>query len=189
MFSKKQKKSKEELAAEREERVQATQKNLKIQISAMEKKRELLLSKVLEARQKGLPNQESQARGLLRQCLASQKQANAMLMTLELAIQSRDLANLNQQFVECIGALSDDIVFASKKTNTKKAEKKYLHSVYAFQQQTEKINGMLEMGDYAAAASVGGDRFTEFDEEIDGMIESAELGVVELQTPISKNKF
>ena len=169
----KKKMTEAELAREREERIASVAKNLKMQIMAMENKKNELFSKVLEARQKGLKAQEEQARGLMRKCMATQRQANGMLMTLELAVQSRDLAELNKQFLECIGTLSQDTAVSAKKTNIKKTEKQYLKAMYAAGQQTKDIDRMLELGQYASIATADSDSFTEFDTEIDGMLEMA----------------
>ena len=168
------KKNKAEVEAEREKRINETADKLKVQILTMENKKTVLLDKVLEARNKGLEQQEQQARSLLRKCMAGQKQANAMLMTLELAIQSRDLADLNRQFLDCLGALSDQINVSAKKSNAKKTEKKYLRSVYANKKQMDELDKMLEVGDYASVASVDQDKFEEFNGEIDALVEQAE---------------
>lgn len=172
---KKKKLTEAELAREREERIQATAQRLKMIILKMEKQKNEFFAKVLEARQKGLPAQEEQARGLMRKCMATYQQANAMLMTLELAVQSRDLAELNKQFVECIGSLSQDMTVNTKKTNIKKTEKQYLEALYKAGQQTQQLDQMLELGQYAQIATAETDKFTEFDTEIDGMLEQAGL--------------
>lgn len=174
MFGKKQKKSAAEIEREREERITVTAEKLKVQILSMENKKDELVSKVVEAKQKGLSAQEQQARGLLRKCMASQKQASGMLMTLELAVQSRDLASLNRQFLECIGSLSEDMQTSAKKSNAKKTEKQYLKAMYVSQKQSAELDKMLDIGDYAAVASVGADKFAEFDTEIDSLVEQAE---------------
>ena len=182
MLGKKRKISTTEIERAREERITATAEKLKVQILSMENKKEELVSKVIEAKRKGLPAQEQQARGLLKRCIASQKQASGMLMTLELAVQSRDLASLNMQFLECIGNLSDDMRTAAKKSNAKQAEKKYLKAMYASQQQSAELDKMLDIGDYAAVASIGSDKFGEFDTEIDALVEHAEaFGVTTTQ--------
>lgn len=170
------KKSKEELHRERDERINKTADALKAQVISLEAKRDLLLSKVVEAKQKGLSGQVEQARGLLKRCMAAQKQANSMLMTLELAIQSRDLSELNRQFLESIGVLSQDIMVSAGKSNAKKAEKQYLKALYASHKQSQQLDKMLEIGDYASAASMVGDGFNEFDAEIDALIEKTENG-------------
>ncbi len=176
MAFKKNKKTAAEVEAEREKRINDTADKLKVQILTMENKKAVLLNKVIEARQKGLAPQEEQARSLLRKCMASQKQASGMLMTLELAVQSRDLAELNRQFLDCIGVLSEDISVSAKKSNAKKAEKKYLEAMYASKRQSEELDKMIEMGDYAAVASIDKDKFEEFNDEIDVLVEQAESG-------------
>ena len=106
MFGKNKKMSKEEAAAQREKRINETADKLHAQVITIGKQKQVLIGKVVEAKRKGLPVQEKQARGLLKKCLAAEKRTSGMLMTLELAVQSRDLADLNRQFIECIGDLS-----------------------------------------------------------------------------------
>ena len=182
----KKKMTEAEAARAREERIAAVAKNLKMQIIAMDNKKNELFQKVLEAHQKGLKAQEEQARGLMRKCMASQRQASGMLMTLELAVQSRDLAELNRQFLECIGTLSQDMTVSAKKTNVKKTEKQYLKAMYAAGQQTKDIDRMLELGQYSTIASADQESFTEFDAEIDGMLDMA--GVPSFNVGTSKIK-
>ena len=176
MFSKKQKKSPEELQSEREERIAATANSLRAQLITMESQKKTLLNKVVEARKLGLKPQEEQARGILRRCMAISKQAQGMLMTLELAVQSRDLATLNRQFMECIGVLSDDITQSSAKTDVKKTKEKYIKAMYNSDKQSKQIDEMLEIGDYAAAVNIGGEQYGEFDSEIDNMVSMLEGG-------------
>ena len=181
------KKNKELSAAEREKKILDTADKLKVQVLTMENKKSVLLDKVLEAKEKGLEQQEQQARGLLRRYLASQKRAQGMLMTLELAIQSRDLAELNHQFLECLGDLSDEISSSVKKSNAKKAEKKYLRSLYANKKQVEELDKMLEVGDYASVASIDQDKYEEFDSEIDALVAQKE-NYPNLKTAVNKTQ-
>ena len=171
MFGRKNKKGN---AEQREKRISETSEKLRAQILTIGRQKQVLVSKVVEAKRKGLTVQEKQARGLLGRCLAAEKRTNGMLMTLELAVQSRDLADLNRQFIEAIGDLSSEIDFSSDKTDVKGAEKKYLHAVYSAQKKTKELDEMLEVGDYAAAVEAEGS-FEGFDEEIDSLITDAEL--------------
>ena len=177
LFGKKPKKSPEELKKEREEKIATTSNALKLQIVTLEKKRDTVLRKVVEAKQKGLPEQEKQARGLLKQTLAAIKRAQGMLMTLELAIESRDLAQLNMNFLDSIGTLSDDIIRSGEQTSDAKAKRvgdKYMRAVYEAGRQKERIDDMLSMGEFSAAVGEEIDKFSEFDDEIDSMVENAE---------------
>lgn len=176
LFSKKPKKSEEELKKEREEKIASTSKALHIQIVSLEKKKENILNKVVEARRKGLKEQEAQAKGLLKQTMVAIKREEGMLMTLELAVESRDLAQLNMNFLESISALSDDIISSGdkmSKSETKKVEDKYLHAVHSANEQKERIDDMLAIGQYAGVVEEGIDKYTEYDEEIENMIEEA----------------
>ena len=176
MFGKKKKISPEEAAKERERRLGELSDKLNQQIAAIGRQKQILVGKVLEAKGKNLPAQEKQARGLLGKCLATEKRVSGMLMTLELAVQSRDLADLNRQFVECIGEISSEIDLSVDKTNVKGAEKKYMHALYKVEQQAEMLDGMLDRGDFAAATAYAeqGDGVSDYEEEIDALIENAE---------------
>lgn len=177
LFGGKPKKSEEELRKEREEKIASTSNALKMQIVTLEKKKEAVLKKVVEAKQKGLPEQEKQARGLLKQTLASIKREQGMLMTLELAVESRDLAQLNMNFLESIGNLSEDIISSSQKTSEAKAKRvgdKYLRAVYESNQQKDRIDNMLAMGEFSTIVGEEVDKYSEFDDEIDGLVEEAE---------------
>ena len=123
IFKKKVKveKSEEQIEQERETRIKNVSGNIRAQLITMNNKQSVLVSKVIEAKNKGLNEQEKQARSLLARCLASIRRAEGMLMTLELAVQSRDLAKLNCEFLRCIGDLSDDIsTYSTDKVNIKK---------------------------------------------------------------------
>ena len=189
-FKKKNKevKSKEELEREREERIKATSDRIKVQLITMNNKKDALLSNILSARQKGLKAQEQQARAVLARYLASIKRAEGMLLTLELAVQTRDLAKLNYDFLQCIGDLSDDISKSTKKFDTKKTEEKYTKALYNSSKQLDEIDKFLEIGDYAAAVSADSNSYSEFDEEIDTLIENAENAATS-GTQAAKNKL
>ena len=92
---KKEVKSAEQIEQEREERIERVSTQIRTQLISMNKKKDSLVFQVVEAKRRGLPAQEKQARGLLSRCLASIKRIDGMLMTIELAVQSRDLAKLN----------------------------------------------------------------------------------------------
>ncbi len=160
----------------REAHIEETAKKLRLQLMTLERKKEELFGKVLEARKKGLKTQEDQARGLMRRCMATHRQVSGMLMTLELAVEARDLSEISQKFLESIGMLSQDIVASASKSNAKKTEKEYLKAMYVAGQKSKELDHMLDMGEYSAIASVEGSQNTEYDSEIDSMIESAESG-------------
>ena len=174
--SKKNKKSPEEIKREREEKIRSVEKGLKLQIVQLNKKKDNAFAKVVEARNKGLTSQEKQARGLLKQTMAASKRAEGMLMTLELAMESRDLAELNTEFLKGISVLSDDIVAAGKDSaNVKPVEKKYKNAMFRMEQQKDNIDQMIAVGEYSSAASVNEDEYTEFDDEIDSMLDDVNL--------------
>lgn len=177
IFSKKVKKTPEELAAEREAKISATSKKVKMQIAALEDKKQTVIKKIVEARQKGLKEPEKQARTMLRQIMASIKRESSMLMTLELAVEARDLAEMNASFLESIGTLSDEILGSGtvvSEEKTKKVGDKFLRAIYESKQQKERIDKMLEVGEYATVIGEESDEYSEFDDEIDYLVEDAE---------------
>jgi hypothetical protein len=176
LFSRKPKKTPEEIAKEREAKIASTTNSLKLQIRNLEKKKDILLKKIIEAKQRNLPEQEAQARALLKQVLAAIKREYGMLMTLELAIESRDLAQLNADFLESIGVLSDDILSAgdiASESRTKRIGNKFLRAVYESNKQKERIDEMIAVGEYASVINSDTTQYAEFEDEIDSLVESA----------------
>lgn len=177
LFKRTPKKTPEEIQKEREAKIANTSNSLKLQIRNLEKKKDVLLKKVVEAKQKNLKEQEAQARSLLKQTMAAIKRENGMLMTLELAIESRDLAQLNTNFLESIGTLSDDILSTgnvNSESRTTRIGDKFLRAVYESNKQKERIDDMLAVGEYANVVNSESDQYTEFDDEIDNLVENAE---------------
>ena len=99
-----------------------------------------------------------------------------MQMQLDLAVQSRDLSNLQQSFLECVGTMADEIDGNVTKSTIKKSKKKYVKSLFNLNKQNERMDDFLQEGDYAMAISSNADDSTEFDEEIDGMLENYDAG-------------
>ena len=189
LFSKKPKKTPEQLKAEREVKVKQTSDNLKLQIMTLEKKQNAVLAKVMEARRNGLPEQEQQARTLLKRIMAYSKRAKGMLMTLELSMQSRDIAQLNSDFLQSVSILSDDIISSANETSkvqAKKVEDKFLKAVYTANKQNEQMDEMLAMGEYAGTIGVDTGMYSEFDKEIDSMLDGMPMQGV---TPNTRMKF
>ncbi|MCR4660939.1 MAG: hypothetical protein K5765_02930 [Clostridia bacterium] len=173
MFKKKEKKSPEELEKEREARLDAAEKKLQIGIMKLEKTKDTFFNGMMLARQKGLKVQEQQYRANLSKCMAQIKMQEGSLMTLQLARQSKELVEAQKDFVDCLGMISKDIEVNQKKTNIKKVEDEYLKAKFAVQKQSEGIDELLELDKYSDIASQDIGKFSEFDAEIDAMIDSA----------------
>lgn len=189
MFFKKQKKTKAETEKEWTEKIEKTENNLRNQILFLKKTKEILFSEILEARSKNLSVQEKQFRNRLGNCMSQIKRTEGMLMTLELAKQTRDLAEINKQFLECIGDISEDVVYAEKNTKIKKTENRYLRAMYAAEKQSEELDKMLDMGNFTAVAEADEGKYCEFDSEIDSMIEQAENDCSYSGNNRDKNRF
>ena len=191
IFTKKPKKTPEEIKSEREANIANTSKRIKISISKLETKKEIMLKKIVEARRMGLKDQERQARNLLKQIMASINRENGMLMTLELAVEARDLAELNASFMESIGTLSEEILKSDELISDKKVKKvgdKFLEAIYRSNQQKERINNMLEIGEFASAIGEEENISPEFDDEIDALVDDMELGMTGSGTDFTRTR-
>ena len=189
-MSKKPKKTQEEIRRETREKAAKTSGELQIQIMTLNKKKDTFQNKMIEARRKGLKEQEMQARGLLKQTMASIKRAEGMLFTLELAMESRDLAELNVKCLDAIGSLSEDVIGSSKQTSASKAKKindTYLRARFESTKQASHIDDMLAVGEYASVATQDEGLYSEFDDEIDGMLEDADRA--DRLFPMNRQKY
>ena len=190
LFSKKPKKTKEEIRKETKEKAAKTSSELTIQIMTLNRKKDTFQKKMLESRRKGLKEQEMQARNLLKQTMASIKRVEGMLMTLELAMESRDLAELNVRCLDAIGNLSQDIIGSAQEISPNKAKKindTYLRARFESVKQAETIDDMLAVGEYASVTTQNEGMYSEFDDEIDSMLEDADRA--DRMFPMDRQRF
>lgn len=172
MFGKKKKQAMPQMTLE--ERLEQTEKKLTMQLLKLQKQKNEALAGLLDARRHGLSVQEERARALLRRNFAAEQQINGMLLSMKLTVQERDLASLTKNFVECIGDVSRELTQSVSKTDAKKAEKDYLRAMYASQQQEEKLDRMLEVGEFSRFEEAESGKYSEFDSKIDELIGRAE---------------
>lgn len=168
------KKKREEKSVLLSEKLEVMQSNLQVHLLKVQKNRNEVFDKLVEARRKGLAAQETTARNLMKKSMAAEKQISGMIVSLGLAVQARDLATLTRNFVECIGVISKDLIGAVSKTNAKKAERDYLKILYASQKQEENLDNMLMAGDYSLNNLEYGSKYEEFDAEIDALLAHVE---------------
>lgn len=180
LFKKKVKevKSKEQLEKEREERIESTMDGIQRKIIALNNKKETYAARVAEAKRKGFQTQEAQARKILGNCLATIQRMEKMLMTIELALSTRDLAQINTDFVRSLEDVSDDIIRSSRGLDTKKAKGKYTKALYYSEQQMTKMDDLLDAGEFVGVMDAGASNYAEFDDEIDRLVGAAERASV-----------
>lgn len=175
MFGKNKKKAKKEAEkAALQETVERTKREMQEQLLVMQKHTRETFSSLVKARSEGHPAQEKTARAILRRCLAEEKQIRGMILSLELAVQARDLAALTKSFIECVGEVSRALSADVAKTDTKRAEAAYMRGIYAAQLQEEKLDRMLSMGAGTSFEISDSGKYAEFDGEIDEMLKSVE---------------
>lgn len=172
MFGKKKKQAAPQIPLE--EKLEQTEKKLTMQLLKLQKQKNETLAGLLDARRHGLSAQEERARALLRRYFAAEQQINGMLLSMKLTVQERDLASLTKNFVECIGDVSRELTRSVSKTDSKTAEREYLRAMYASRRQEEKLDRMLEVGDFSRLEEADGGKYSEFDSQIDELIVRAE---------------
>ena len=144
---------------------------LKVFILTMERQKNELFTQLMEARKNSLLDHEEQARGLMRKCYAMQEQAQAMLMTLELAVRSRDIALLQGEFLERMDSIADKIgTVTVSKTKIKKTKDKYMHALGKSSKQADRLDELIESCSVVTETVVDSDKFVEYDQEIEERI-------------------
>lgn len=169
----KEKKTEEQLKKERREKANKIANDLKLQLITISKKKDGVFAKLVECREKGLKEQEQMARNQLRQYLATEKRYQGMLMSMELAMDAADLNDLNIRFLNSMNELSQSVITPKQgKVNMKKTKQNYMKALYNQEKTKEATDQMLELGDYASAASIGSETYNEYDSEIDAMLDN-----------------
>ena len=108
--------------------------------------------------------------------MATEKRCEGMLMSIELAMEQADLNDLNINFLKSIDELSLSITPPKKnKINMKKVKNNFLKALFNSEKTKQSTDEMLDLGNYAGAASIGIDDNSEFDNEIDNMLEATGL--------------
>ncbi|MCD8201455.1 MAG: hypothetical protein LUD47_05260 [Clostridia bacterium] len=185
----KNKKSPQELEEERSARLQTTLDNMNTQLIKLDKIKKTYASKAAEAEARGLETQKQQARSLLKKTMQQEKQIYGMVMSIELAVQTKELSSISEAFLQCMDDISADLSTNTGKVNVKKVQNQFMKAGYAQKQQEERLNQMLDTGDYALLGEMGADEATEFDDDVDAMIRDAAKAVPGGITGTNKNRF
>ncbi len=173
LFKRKNTKSPEETAAERAARLEATQKNLRIQLLKLETLKKNYVQKAAEAQSKGLNSQVDVAKNMLRKTMKTEKQISGMLMSIELGLQAKELVSITQSFVQCMNDISADIITDADATEFKKSKDILMKAAYKQKKQEEMLDQMLDSGNYSLLGTTDAETESEFDSEIDSLINSA----------------
>ena len=164
-----------EIEAQREEKINATFTKFSVQLRQLEKQKQFLVGKVVEAKKKGLKNEELKARTLLGKNLSQTKRTEGMQMQLELLLQDRNLSNLQQSFMECMGDISSEIEGNVDKKTAKKTKKNYLKALFNINEQNKRTDDLLDAGEAAFEYQANDGQYSKFDDEIDSLITEEEL--------------
>lgn len=176
-FKKKPKKSEAELNAEREAKYNSLMNKLRVQLLSMEKQKTSAAAKVVRAQQQGLSAQVETGKKMMRRCLVMEKRINGMIMNLEYAMQSREIAMISKGFLECMAEIGADISGVVDKTDAKTASKQYEKAMFKLERQTTDIDTVLDMTEASFEHSAAGEQYSAaVDEEIDSLIKQAESG-------------
>ena len=171
--------TKEELEQARQEKIDRTLNNFAIQLKRLDNNKQFLTAKIVEARKKGLKQQEQHARGLLGQCLSQEHRVLSMQMQLELLDTQKSLNSLQMDFMTCINDISAEVESNSNKAVAKKTKKNYVKTLYTINEQNKRIDDVLDIGDYAIDQEVATGQYSKFDDEIDSLISEEESKVMD----------
>ena len=172
---KKDKRTPEEKRKAQDEKINDIISRLNFRLNDLEKTEKFLVNKVVECKAKNLTAQAGQARAQLSKCLQTKKSLNSMIMTLELTLGERDIANINQDFLSILNDVSDEINVSAKNINTKKVENKLLKARYNANKKVKDMDKMLNNLDYATMMTNEQSQMqSEYDQEIDSLIEEKE---------------
>ena len=168
----------EEIQAQRQEKIEKVLNNFSVQLRKLDKHKQFLVGKVVEAKQRGLKPEEQKARNMLGKVLDQIHRTYSMQLQLELFLQDRDLSNLQDAFKGAIADISEDIDSNSNKNSAKKTKKKYLKSIYQLNKQDKEIDDVLETADAAmnTIATTSG-QTEKYNDEIDSLVSEEELKV------------
>ena len=82
------------------------------------------------------------------------------------------------------------VIYASKgSANVKQVEEKYKKAMFKMEKQKENIDEMIAVGEYSSAVAVNEDEYTEFDDEIDSMLDDVNLANSALGFNSNRQKF
>ncbi len=173
IFTKKRKS--DVLERDKDESLRSTLEKLRLKLITYENEQAFAVSKTLEAKKKKLPVEEKRWRNMLGRNIVMQKRIQRMIMTIELAMHTRDMAKLNHDFVQCMGDLADDINLAAENFDTKKLEKKYTKAMFEAERQMDKIDALMDLGDDVFSVSADANAVSECEGEVEAMLREAEM--------------
>ena len=175
MFKRKPKKTNEELRMESEKKIKEVEEKLKENIFRLENDRDDYVKQIVEAKKKNLPSIAEQTRTLLKRSMFAQKQNSAMLMQIKIAKQTRDLAEMSQQFMEGMCGIADCMKGFNQKVSVKKFKQGYVQSMFATQSWSRNLDEVLKFSNAVSSIEMEGDGITdEFDNDIDALIAKEE---------------
>ncbi len=188
-FQKKPKKSEAELEAERVARIENTCKKFEVQLLQVSKNKEGYITKLLKAKAQGLPEQELILHNKLVELMKMEKQIMGMAMSMQIALQAREVASLTKSFMECMASISEDIIAETKETDGKTAQKTLMKAAYNQQKQSEMLDQMMETQDFTMLGQMDKAQSSEFDHEIDALLQNAARAKGYTSIPGNKDKI
>ena len=169
LFHKKKKLTDEEREAKYDAAEQRFAKNIK----RFEDMKKVYLAQLLQCRAKKLP-EEKTARAALAKCISMIHQTESALMRLQLTRADREFAVATKDFFDCVIMISQDVMDSSKGVNLKKVEEAMNRTQFEINKQEDNLDRMIEIGDTNDVSSMESGRYSQYDAEIDSMIQANE---------------
>jgi len=140
---------------------------LKKQIARLDEMRDQYLNKAKEAKLKGNVASYNVARSGLKAAIIQHKNAEVMLLNIEIAVQYKDFASLTGSFVRGIGIAGKELDKEVGKMNFKKASKLFSKGFASLGSADEGLKSLMEQTEATYAAATDD---AKLDAEIDGLI-------------------
>ena len=170
MFGKKKKMTEEE----REQQLDNAEAKMKKSIANLESLKKTYFMGLMQARQKKLALQEKRYRGALARCIAQIHMQEGALMDLQLMRTNKDFSESQSLFMDSVMMISNDIERNYKKTDVKKVENARMKINFTVGKQEEDLERVLRTGEMTDDMFNDNERYQEYGNEIDSMIESVE---------------
>jgi len=136
-------KSKEEKRIEQQMLIKKTMRSLSTFITEAENKKRGFIDSAKKAIKQGNEAQYSVASSGLKMIIARLRQAETMLLNIELASQLKDLAMASSQFLESMQSLSKDMIKIFNATNLEGTMKAFEKAMQMSNEQNDKIDIFL----------------------------------------------
>lgn len=133
--------------------VNKTVKEIEKQLKKLEEQKKIYIEAGKQAKQKGLTAQYNLALSGLKMTIAQQRRVYEMKLNFELTSQMRDMSQMTTEFLQCMGALSKDMLKLTKEKDFAKVQKQFTEAMLNVEVQTERMEAFMDETESAFSSS------------------------------------